>query len=80
VRTQILNDGPAVKEEQTLAMANRFDLHFALGDPPDYEPSAEMSIAARARREGKRPEEIAYDALLENDGRGIIYTPLAFKD
>jgi hypothetical protein len=30
--------------------------------------------------EGKRPAEIAYDALLENDGRGIIYTRLAFKD
>jgi N-acyl-D-amino-acid deacylase len=30
-RAQILNDGPAVKEEHTLAMVNRFDLHFALG-------------------------------------------------
>ena len=80
VRAQILNDKPAVREEQTLAMVSRFDQHFALGDPPNYEPTAEMSILARAKREGRRPEEIAYDALLEQDGRGIIYMPLAFKD
>jgi N-acyl-D-amino-acid deacylase len=80
VRAQILNDKPAVREEQTLAMVSRFDQHFALGDPPNYEPTAEMSILARAKREGKKPEEIAFDALLENDGRGIIYMPLAFKD
>ena len=80
VRAQILNDKPAVREEQTLAMVSRFDQHFALGDPPNYEPTAEMSILARAKREGRRPEEIAYDALLEHDGRGIIYMPLAFKD
>jgi N-acyl-D-amino-acid deacylase len=59
---------------------SRFDQHFALGDPPNYEPTAEMSILARAKRDGKKAEEIAYDALLENDGRGIIYMPLAFKD
>ena len=80
VRAQILSDKPAVREEQTLAMVSRFDQHFALGDPPDYEPSADQSIMARAQREGRRPEEVAYDALLEHDGRGIIYMPLAFKD
>jgi N-acyl-D-amino-acid deacylase len=80
VRAQILNDTPAVREEQTLAMVSRFDHHFALGDPPDYEPSAEKSIAEQARRAGRAPQEIAYDALLERDGRGIIYMPLAYKN
>jgi N-acyl-D-amino-acid deacylase len=80
VRAQILNDKPAVREEQTLAMVSHFEHHFALGDPPNYEPTAEMSIRERARREGKTPEELTYDTLLERDGRGIIYMPLAFKD
>src|SRR6202008_3481147 len=70
VRAQILNDKPAVKEEQTLAMVSHFDQHFALGDPPDYEPTAEMSILERAKRSGKTPQELTYDTLLENDGRG----------
>jgi N-acyl-D-aspartate/D-glutamate deacylase len=80
VRAQILNDQPAVREEQTLAMVSHFEHHFSLGDPPDYEPTAEMSIFERAKRAGKTPQELAYDTLLERDGRGIIYMPLAFKD
>lgn len=80
VRAQILNDQPAVREEQTLAMVSQFEHHFPLGDPPDYEPTREMSILERAKRTGKTPQELAYDTLLERDGRGIIYMPLAFKD
>jgi N-acyl-D-aspartate/D-glutamate deacylase len=80
VRAQILNDQPAVREEQTLAMVSQFEHHFPLGDPPDYEPTREMSILERAKRAGKSPQELAYDTLLERDGRGIIYMPLAFKD
>jgi N-acyl-D-aspartate/D-glutamate deacylase len=80
VRAQILNDEPAVKEEQTLAMVSQFEHQFPLGDPPDYEPTREMSILERAKRMGKTPQELAYDTLLEQDGRGIIYMPLAFKD
>ena len=80
VRAQILNDQPAVREEQTLAMVSHFQHHFALGDPPDYEPSADKSILAQAQRAGLTPQEVAYDALLERDGRGIIYMPLAYKN
>ena len=80
VREQILKDRPAVREEQTLAMVSQFEHHFPLGDPPDYEPTREMSILERAKRAGITPQELAYDTLLERDGRGIIYMPLAFKD
>jgi N-acyl-D-aspartate/D-glutamate deacylase len=80
VRAQILNDAPAVKEEQTLAMVANFQHHFSLGDPPDYEPTADRSILERARRMGRTPQEVAYDTLLERDGREIIYMPLAYKN
>jgi N-acyl-D-aspartate/D-glutamate deacylase len=54
----------------------RWDRMYPLGDPPDYEPKAENSIAARAAREGRTPEEVAYDLLLERDGREILYLPV----
>ena len=35
-----------------------------------------FSLAAIAAREGRTAPEVAYDVLLENEGRGFIYTPL----
>lgn len=49
---------------------------FLLGDPPDYEPSADRSLAGMARASGKDPLEVAYDAMLENDGHGLLYVPI----
>ena len=49
---------------------------YPLGDPPDYEPGNDDSIAARAKREGRSPEEVAYDLLIEGDGRNILYLPV----
>jgi N-acyl-D-aspartate/D-glutamate deacylase len=54
----------------------RWDRMYPLGDPPDYEPAAESSIAARAAREGRAPEEVVYDLLTEGDGKGILYLPV----
>ena len=49
---------------------------FSFGDPPDYAPPREASIAAMAGREGRTAEEVAYDLLTANDGAGFIFAPL----
>lgn len=46
---------------------------FPLGD---YEPKAENSIAATAKRQGRTPDEVAYDLLCEEEGEGMLYFPL----
>ena len=53
-----------------------WDAIFPLSDPPDYEPAASNSIAAIAAREARTPEEVAYDLMMQNDGRTILYRPI----
>ena len=62
-------------------VAQSFHKIFPLGDPPDYEPSPELSIQARAEAAETPPVEMAYDLLLERDGRELMLFPLAnFSD
>lgn len=49
---------------------------FELGDPPNYEPTPDQSIGARASARGVEPIEELYDTLLRHDGEGIIYFPI----
>jgi N-acyl-D-amino-acid deacylase len=79
VRRQILADTPSDAEIEKLAqfrqvVAKKFDKFFVMGNPPDYEPGPEKSVAAIAQREGKTPEEVAYDYILE-EGQ-YLYFPV----
>jgi N-acyl-D-amino-acid deacylase len=77
VRARILADEPSVKDRVTLYLITNFAKYFALGDPPNYEPERETSVAARAARDGKTPVELTYELMLERDGRELLYMPFA---
>lgn len=49
---------------------------FVLGDPPNYNPDEEDSLAAQARSEGRPVADALYDALLQRDGQEILYRPM----
>jgi N-acyl-D-aspartate/D-glutamate deacylase len=56
---------------------SKWDRIFPLGDPPDYEPPPKASVAAMAARQGRSPDDVAYDLLLERGGKAILYRPLS---
>ena len=55
---------------------NTWEKLFPLGDPPDYEPPPEASVAAMAARRGVPPQDLAYDLMLERGGRAILNRPI----
>ncbi|MFN0148161.1 MAG: N-acyl-D-amino-acid deacylase family protein [Dehalococcoidia bacterium] len=50
---------------------------FRIGDPPNYEPQPEQSLAAEADRRDLPVSDVIYDAVLENDGHELLYFPLS---
>ena len=49
---------------------------FQLGERPDYEPTLQRSLGARARAQGVGPLAALLDALLENEGHELLYFPI----
>lgn len=49
---------------------------YPFTDAVDYEPDPATSLKAIARREGKTTADVAYDALLANEGKGVLFLPI----
>jgi len=79
VRARILAEGPPPGAPGTMAaqmQSSMFEALYPLGSPPEYEPTADTSLRAVADREGRDLEDVAYDAMLVNDGRELLLYPL----
>ena len=76
VRARMLADDPL--EMNTFALLPRLSNEriFPLGAPVDYAPPRESSIAAIAAREGRSAAEVAYDLLLAEEGRALLFAPV----
>ena len=78
-RAQILseaNDNPHIFVQ---LLERSYDQMYPMEEPINYLPRSEDSIAARAAREGRDPQEWLYDFLLDNDARALIYIPATSK-
>jgi N-acyl-D-aspartate/D-glutamate deacylase len=74
VRAAILSESATATDDPLFFRPN-YDKMYLLGNPPDYEQPPENALGPQARRQGRQPEELAYDAMLSDQGRGMLYVP-----
>lgn len=72
----ILSEKPEKLQPLLLQISNSPHKLFRLGDPAEYEPTPDKSVAAQAKQMGLDPQELTYDLLLENDGKALLYFPV----
>ncbi|MEL0227351.1 MAG: amidohydrolase family protein [Gammaproteobacteria bacterium] len=53
-----------------------YEKMFKLGEPANYEPDPKDSFQSLSETSNRTAQEIAYDAMLEKEGRALIYHPL----
>jgi N-acyl-D-aspartate/D-glutamate deacylase len=74
VRSRIL--GSDLDGATRTRLDDAFAKTYVMGTPPDYEPAADQTIAAIAAAGGVDPLEVAYDAMLADDGRAMLLVPI----
>ena len=72
VSPDLLNILPPLQQQ----IATRWDRMYILGDPPNYEPEYERSVAAIAEKRGCSPSEVAYDHVVAGDGTQAFFFPV----
>ncbi len=57
-------------------ITNGWAMQYQMDDGFNYEPTAEESINSRANAAGVSQPEYAYDLLMSDNGKGLIYLPI----
>jgi N-acyl-D-aspartate/D-glutamate deacylase len=73
VRRRITTEDPSEFNTWSLLTRIGFERMFRFTDPLNYTPARADSVAAIAAREGRTPQDVAYDMLIEDDGKAFIF-------
>src|SRR6201989_146630 len=74
VRAAILSENATATDDPLFFRPN-YDKMYLLGNPPDYEQPTENTLGAQGQRQGQQGGALAYDAMLTDEGRGMLYVP-----
>jgi len=86
MRRRLLAEEPSERQIARLSqarqnMVGRWDKMFVMSGPtPDYEPTAEKSIAAISARGNASPQEVAYDYLTEGLDSFLFFPIVNYSD
>ena len=76
VRARMLADDPAEFNTWSLLTRIGYQRMFRFANPLNYTPPKDQSLAAIAEREGRTPQEVAYDIMIEDGGKNFIFACL----
>lgn len=76
VRTALTTEVPAVWSDFMASVTRDWDKLYPFAGEADYEPERSATCEALATTDGRTPAEIAYDHLMSENGRGLLYFPL----
>ena len=74
-KKRILAERAAAASPFAERMRSQLHRMYVLGDPVDYEPGPERSVAALAASDGVEVESKFYDLLLQDEGRALLLYP-----
>jgi N-acyl-D-aspartate/D-glutamate deacylase len=75
-RARLVQEAAALDDDEIVLGFMHPARIYPLGDPPDYEPAPETSVAASAARLGRSHWDVLYDLLLEDGGRQLLNAPV----
>ena len=75
-KEKLLNENPVSINSLVDEIVNAYGKMFKLGEPANYEPDPDDSFESIGKRSIMSPQAIAYEVMLEKEGRALIYHPL----
>ena len=75
MRAQLLSETPRDTNPVSIKTVNNFRFAYLMGDPPNYEPDRADQIQHQAALRNLTSHEYAYDLLLRDEGRAILFLP-----
>ncbi len=77
VKARILAEPNEWAPDQAFAhfLHETFDRMYEIGDPIDWEPSADDAVGPRALRAGRDPQDLLYDLFTAGDGENLVMFP-----
>jgi N-acyl-D-amino-acid deacylase len=76
LRAQILLEAEALNDDPLVSGFAHPTRTFMLGNPPDYEPTADKTVAAEAARRGVSPWAVLLEWLLQDGGKQLMNSPV----
>ena len=75
-KEKLLNENPVSINSLVDEIVNAYGKMFKLGEPANYEPDPDDSFESIGKHSTMSPQAIAYEVMLEKEGRALIYHPL----